>query len=102
MVFVFEAWKQAWELEKEEKNLLAGPVALFFCDYFNSKAGEAVVALERYLPFGKEGSSKIPLSKDKAAWAWEIIIHSGKLHPKWVGVLGEELKELQLLAEGKN
>lgn len=101
MDFVFDAWQQAWELEKEEKNLLARPTALFFCDYFNSKAGEAVVALERYLPFGEESSSKIPLSKDKAAWAWEVI-HSGKLHPKWVGVLGEELKELQLLAEGKN
>ena len=101
MDFVFHAWEKAWELEKEEKNLLARPVALFFCDYFNSKTGEAVVALERYLPFGEESSSKIPLSKDKAAWAWEVI-RSGKLHPKWVGVLGEELKELQLLAEGKN
>jgi len=99
--FLFETWQKAWELEKEERNLLARPVALFFCDYFNSKTGEAVVELERYLPFGEESKIKIPLSRHNAAWVWEVI-KSKSLHPKWIGVLAEEMVFIQLLAEGKN
>ena len=35
--FVFRAWEKAWELEKEERNLLSRPLAIFFTDYFNAK-----------------------------------------------------------------
>lgn len=100
MDFLFEAWQKAWELEKEEKNLFARPTALFFCDYFNSKTGESVVEIERYLPFGEESKVKIPLSRRKAAWVWEVI-KSNNLHPKWIGVLAEEMMFIQSVAEGK-
>ena len=101
MDFLFEAWTKAWELEKEEKNLLARPLAQFFSDYFSSKTGESVVEIERYLPFAQESKSKIPLSHHKAAWVWEVI-KSKALDPKWVGVLAEEMMLIYALAEGKN
>jgi len=81
--------------------LLARPIALFFCDYFNSKTGEAVVELTRYLPFGEESKIKIPLSRHNAAWVWEVV-KSKSLHPKWIGVLAEEIVFIQSVAEEKN
>jgi hypothetical protein len=96
--FIFDAWEKAWELEKEERKLLSRPFAIFCTDYFNSKVGESVVSIERYLPFVEESQAKIPLSRTKASWIWEVIC-SGILHPKWIGVLGEEMKEIKILAE---
>jgi hypothetical protein len=85
------------EIERERANTAAWPIAILAFDYFNSKTEERVVEVDRYLPHPPPEEPKVPLSREEARLVLRVI-ESGSVHGKWIGVLGEELAEIEKLA----
>ena len=61
--------------------------------------GESLIEPDRYLPFEKKNTEEIrvPISPTTARLILEAI-SNGVIHPKFLGVLAGELKEIEAIA----
>jgi hypothetical protein len=97
---VINAYIHLNEIERERINRQSYSLALLGADLVAIAAGgESIIEPNRYLPFGKKNTEevRVPISPATAKLILEAI-SNGVIHPKFLGVLAGELKEIEAIS----